>query len=89
MTKERRTLAEMAADTARKGTGSISCPKCGCGDFRIYRTSQGSSTKFQYKSCRHCGHKILTASQTVERIVRDVSSHQVEDDGDMRLSVVG
>jgi DNA-directed RNA polymerase subunit RPC12/RpoP len=69
--KEPMTLAEMAARAA--GSTGIACPKCGCRDFRTYGGKNGESTRFHYKACRHCGHRILTASKTTERIVRDVS----------------
>lgn len=68
--KESMTLAEMAA-IAAGGTG-IACPKCECRDFRTYKTIQGRSVTFRYKSCRHCGHKLLTTSQTSERVIRDI-----------------
>jgi DNA-directed RNA polymerase subunit RPC12/RpoP len=64
------TLAEMAARAA--GATGIACPKCECRDFRTYKTIQGRAVTFRYKACRHCGHKVLTTSQTSERVVRDV-----------------
>jgi DNA-directed RNA polymerase subunit RPC12/RpoP len=71
------TLAEMAA-IAAGGTG-IACPKCECRDFRTYGGSKGTTSRFQYKACRHCGHKVLTSSQTVERIIRDVAPRSGDD----------
>jgi len=68
--KEPMTLAEMAARAA--GATGIACPKCECRDFRTYKTIQGRAVTFRYKACRHCGHKVLTTSQTSERVVRDV-----------------
>ena len=64
------TLAEMAARAA--GSTGIACPKCNCQDFRTYKTIQGRAVTFRYKACRHCGHKVLTTSQTSERVVRDI-----------------
>jgi len=69
--KEPMTLAEMAARSAGAASG-ICCPKCACRDFRTYRTTRGVSSVFRYKACRHCGHKVLTTSQTSERVVRDI-----------------
>ena len=74
--KPARSLAEMARDAL--GTGRVACPKCGCEDFRTYRTTQGQSATFRYKSCRHCGHRVLTTAQTSERIVRDVGTGDSE-----------
>jgi predicted nucleic-acid-binding Zn-ribbon protein len=71
------TLAEMAA--LASGVKGVACPKCGCQDFRTYKTIQGAEVTFRYKSCRHCGHRVLTTSQTSERVVRDVDCHS---DGD-------
>lgn len=66
--RQRRTLEEMAADAAVGGDGQIRCPKCACTDFRVYGKAQ--SKNHRYKFCRHCGHRVLTA--TTERIIRDV-----------------
>lgn len=80
--KEPMTLAEMAAMSA--GIRGIACPKCECRDFRVYKTIQGSAVVFRYKACRHCGHKILTTSQTSERVIRDIEAdsddEQIEND---------
>lgn len=74
--KERMTLAQMAETSAT--TGGLQCPKCGCNHFEVYKTIRGESAKFRYKACRHCGHKILTSTLAVERIVRDVSGDDDE-----------
>ena len=89
--KERKTLNQMAAEAAGAGLNGIECPKCGCKDFRVYGGSKGTTSRFHYKACRHCGHKILTATQTVERIVRDVTPHDVRDDdeGEPLLLLLG
>lgn len=65
-------LSELAA-TAQSG-GGIECPTCGCRDFRAYRTNRYESTSitFRYKQCRHCGHKVLTSTESRERIVRNI-----------------
>jgi transcriptional regulator NrdR family protein len=68
--KEPMTLAEMAARAA--GVRGVECPKCACRDFRTYKTIQGAAVVFRYKACRHCGHKLLTTSQTSERVIRDI-----------------
>jgi transcriptional regulator NrdR family protein len=75
-----RTLQEMAADAARGSDGTISCPKCGCRDFRVYKTERGNEATFRYKACRHCGTKVLTTSKVVERIIHEVVTK--EDDQD-------
>lgn len=72
--KEPMTLAEMAAQAA--GVRGVECPRCQCRDFRTYKTIQGSAVVFRYKSCRHCGHKILTTSQTSERVIREIETEQ-------------
>jgi DNA-directed RNA polymerase subunit RPC12/RpoP len=74
--KEPMTLAEMAARAASTTSG-IACPKCNCRDFRTYKTTRGVTSVFRYKACRHCGHKVLTTSQTSERVIRDIE--QAED----------
>jgi DNA-directed RNA polymerase subunit RPC12/RpoP len=80
--KEPMTLAEMSARAA--GATGIACPKCECRDFRTYKTIQGRAVTFRYKACRHCGHKLLTTSQTSERVVRDIDQadegEQIEND---------
>lgn len=70
----------MALAALEIASGAVVCPKCECADFRVYRTTQGQSAKFRYKACRHCGHKIITKSETQERIVRDVDSRSLLDD---------
>lgn len=65
----RRTLEEMAADAAAPSGRPIECPECGCNDFRTYGTPR---RHIRYKSCRNCGHKVVTS--TSERILRDVDS---------------
>lgn len=82
MTKRKpMTLAEMAARAATMaGMAGITCPKCNCRDFRTYKTIPGVAATFRYKSCRLCGHKILTTSQTSERVIREIES--IEDDKD-------
>lgn len=68
--KKRMTLAEMAAQSAAIN-GRLACPRCGCADFRTYKTAQGQPSTFRYKSCRNCGHRIVTI-QAPEKFVRDV-----------------
>lgn len=72
-----RSLAEMARDAL--GSGRVCCPKCACEHLDVYRTTQGQSSTFRYKACRNCGHRILTTTQTAERIVRDVSVDESSD----------
>lgn len=67
----------MAAEAAQSSDGTIVCPRCQCADFRVYRTDGN----FRYKSCRNCGHKVLTATKSSERIVRDVDTRSPLDDG--------
>jgi len=77
--KPQMSLAEMAAKAA--GTsGRLVCPKCGCQDFRTYRTSQGVVATFRYKRCRNCGHQLLT-TQPPEQMIRSVET-VVEDVAD-------
>lgn len=73
-------LAEMAARAAGTG-GRLVCPKCGCADFRTYKTIPGHVATFRYKLCRHCGHRMLTTQQP-EQMVRDVESPEVGADVD-------
>jgi DNA-directed RNA polymerase subunit RPC12/RpoP len=89
--KEPKTLEEMAAAAVIGSDSGVECPKCGCKDFRVYGGSKGVSSRFHYKACRHCGHKILTTSHTIERIVRDVVPHSDNDgeDEDPRLLLLG
>lgn len=69
------TLEEMAARAAAKSASlyRLACPRCGCSDFRTYKTIRGQSATFRYKACRHCGHKLLT-TQPAERAIRDVGA---------------
>lgn len=66
------TLGEMAARAAVVA-GRLACPRCGCADFRTYKTQDGHIQKFRYKLCRHCGHKMVTR-QEPEQWVRDVET---------------
>lgn len=66
-----KTLAEMASLAA--GGGKLACPRCGCADFRTYKTIQGHVATFRYKSCRHCGHRFLT-TQAPEQAIRSVET---------------
>lgn len=74
------TLAQMAARSAGTG-GRLVCPKCGCADFKTYKTQQGYLSTFRYKACRHCGHKLLT-QQPPEQMIRSVET-VVEDEQDI------
>jgi DNA-directed RNA polymerase subunit RPC12/RpoP len=76
----RPSAGQVAAESAFAG-GAVACPGCGCQDLRIYRTAQGDQRTLRYKVCRNCGHRILTASETTERIVRDVTPHILNKDG--------
>lgn len=57
MAKERKTLAQMAAETAEANGGSkgIACPRCGCVDMRVQHTTRGDGLVVRYRKCRHCG----------------------------------
>lgn len=69
------TLAEMAARAATMaGQVGLACPKCNCRDFRTYKTIPGVAATFRYKACRLCGHKLLTTSQTTERVIREIET---------------
>jgi DNA-directed RNA polymerase subunit RPC12/RpoP len=83
MSKAPKSLEEMAAESANP-RGGLECPKCGCKHFEIYKTIQGQSVKFRYKACRHCGHKVLTSTQSTERIVREITP-TVAVDGDEEM----
>jgi len=83
MTKEPKSLQEMAAEAAAPKGGKLECPKCGCHHFETYKTIQGQSAKFRYKACRHCGHKVLTSTHSSERIVRDISPPETDADEDL------
>jgi transposase-like protein len=87
MTNEKKTLQQMAEEALNSGDGRLCCPKCECRHFRTYGGSNGTTSRFRYKECRNCGHRILTASQTVERIVRDVAAKD-DDDEDGSESVL-
>lgn len=84
--KPQMSLAEMAARAA--GVGRLACPRCGCRDFRTYKTQQGHVVTFRYRACRHCGHKMLT-QQSPEQVVRDVETHDQDiHDDDLGSGVV-
>ena len=67
------TLQQMAARSAE--SVRLGCPKCGCADFRTYKTIRGHVQTFRYKACRNCGHKLLT-TQEPERAIRDVDAEE-------------
>lgn len=76
------TLAEMAARSSTTA-GRLVCSKCGCGDFRTYKTIQGHVQTFRYKICRHCNQKMFT-TQEPEKALRDIEADDVDGiDGDV------
>jgi hypothetical protein len=81
MSKAPKSLQEMAAE-ASNPRGGLECPKCGCKDFEIYKTIKHDAVRFRYKSCRHCGQKVMTSTHSVERIVREVSSPVADEPGE-------
>ena len=52
-----KTLAQMAADTARLEGGGrgIACPACGCRDLRVQTTRRAEGMIVRYRVCRNCG----------------------------------
>ena len=84
MARQSRTLQEMALGTNK--TAGLRCPKCNCQNFETYKTQSQSASVVRYKACRNCGHRILTSTQSVERIVRDVDARDSDyDDGDSEV----
>lgn len=54
-TKDRKTLAELAAEAA--GKKGIVCPKCGCRHFwKVRDTDQIPGGVRRYRVCRNCGY---------------------------------
>lgn len=54
--KPPQTLAQMAAETARReGAVGIACLKCGCRDLRVQTVRRGEGLIVRYRVCRHCG----------------------------------
>lgn len=79
MNRKPMTLAEMAERAiAMNGQAGVACPKCNCRDFRTYKTIPSVTSVFRYKACRLCGHKILTTSQTNERVIREIQKDDPE-----------
>lgn len=70
------TLAEMAAQS-NQIAGRLTCPRCGCRDFRTYKTQQGHAVTFRYKRCRHCGYQLLTQQQP-EQMIRSVETDDTD-----------
>jgi len=79
--KKRMTLAELAAQSAPRTGGRLTCPNCGCPEFTAYRTEYTISSVVRYKKCSHCGRKFLTV-QAQERVLRAVEkpTEKVQDD---------
>jgi transposase-like protein len=88
MSKPRRTLAEMASASNQVAGGTVCCPRCSCQDFRTYKTDRKQASVFRYKSCRHCGHKILTTTVSQERLIRDIDEADMEDEGEIEFQPV-
>ena len=88
MGKEPRSLAEMFADS--NAGGGLKCPKCHCNNFETYKTQTQTTSVVRYKTCRNCGHKIITSTKSLERIVRDVDvrGDDESDEGGDLLSLV-
>lgn len=80
---EPRSLSRMATEAAEDESGGIQCPKCHCRDFKAYRTSryEATSVTFRYKRCRHCGHRVLTSTESREKIIRDIDSQDDQPSG--------
>lgn len=38
----------------------LSCPACGCRDFRTRKTERKQDHIYRYKNCRHCGRSVHT-----------------------------
>jgi predicted nucleic-acid-binding Zn-ribbon protein len=72
------TLTELAAQSGPMTDGRLTCPNCGCRDFKTYGTVPGVAVTFRYKRCRHCGKKQYT-EQPPERIIRSIDD---ETDGE-------
>jgi len=55
--KPRKTLAEMAGETAKIEGGSrgIACRECGCRDLRVETTRRQDGLILRYRKCRNCG----------------------------------
>ena len=60
--KPPKTLAEMAAETARVegGTRGIACPKCGCRHFEVIKTKPHDGEISRRKQCRNCKQRVTT-----------------------------
>jgi hypothetical protein len=41
----------------------ILCPRCGCPDLRVYRTSRRERSRVRVRICRHCGRRVQTREQ--------------------------
>lgn len=78
------TLQQMAAQAS--GNGRMACWKCGCMDFKPYRTQDGVVVTFRYQQCRHCGQRYFT-EQPPERILRPVEARKKPDGVDSREAV--
>jgi len=59
--RKRRTLAELAADSAP--TGGVCCPRCGCGHSIVKETWDVADGRRRKRVCRHCGHVYPTTER--------------------------
>lgn len=67
--EEVKTMVEMAAEAAAaraEASAGIECPKCGCRDWRVYKSGPKGSVVRRRRECRHCGHRLAT----IEKIER-------------------
>lgn len=58
-------ISEMMEETRIKAGKGISCPKCGCVDLRVFKTSHRIGETDRRRECRNCGHRITTMEVTV------------------------
>jgi transcriptional regulator NrdR family protein len=46
--------------------GGITCPACGCRDFRVTNTWLGEGSRKRLRRCRNCGEPVTTLEVPVK-----------------------
>lgn len=65
--KQSRSLQQMQFETllSQCKAGGITCPACGCKDFRVTNTWLGHDVRKRLRRCRNCGEPVNTLEVAV------------------------
>lgn len=65
MKRVRKSIDDLLAKSNQGGAGGgIKCPKCGCRDHRVKRTTRGKGVVRRERHCRNCGYVVFTEEKS-------------------------